>query len=92
MSNHLVLVLAKVPLQLPSQPCDGFQGHLVSAAKGVNSQREEGGGIGADIDIDTHHTNIETWYETTIGQKLIESFSSMILTSSITSIQTDALQ
>ena len=58
----IVLVLAKVPRQLPPspQPCDGFQGHLVSAAKGVNSQREEGGGIGADIDIDTHHTNIET--------------------------------
>ena len=38
-THHLVLVLAKVPRQLPPQPGDGFQAHLVPAAKGVNSQR-----------------------------------------------------
>ena len=38
-THHLVLLLAKVLRQLPPQPCDGFQAHLVPAAKGVNSQR-----------------------------------------------------
>ena len=38
-THHLVLVLAKVPRQLPPQPGDGFQAHLVPAAKGVYSQR-----------------------------------------------------
>ena len=41
-THHLVLVLAKVPRQLPPQPGDGLQAHLVPAAKGVNSQGEEG--------------------------------------------------
>ena len=40
-THHLVLVLAKVPRQLPPQPGDGLQAHLVPAAKGVNSQTEE---------------------------------------------------
>ena len=39
-THHLVLVLAKVPRQLPPQPGDGLQAHLVPAAKGVNSQGE----------------------------------------------------
>ena len=46
-THHLVLVLAKVPRQLPPQPGDGLQAHLVPAAKGVNSQGEEGDGFGA---------------------------------------------
>ena len=46
-THHLVLVLAKVPRQLPPQPGDGLQAHLVPAAKGVNSQGEEGDGYGA---------------------------------------------
>ena len=46
-THHLVLVLDKVPRQLPPQPCDGLQAYLVPAAKGVNSQREEGDGFGA---------------------------------------------
>ena len=41
-THHLVLVLAKVPRQLPPQPGNGLQAHLVPAAKGVNSQGEEG--------------------------------------------------
>ena len=40
-THHLVLVLAKVPRQLPPQPGDGLQAHFVPAAKGVNSQGEE---------------------------------------------------
>ena len=39
-THHLVLVLAKVPRQLPPQPGDGLQAHLVPAVKGVNSQGE----------------------------------------------------
>ena len=46
-THHLVLVLAKVPCQLPPQPGDGLQAHLVPAAKGVNSLGEEGDGFGA---------------------------------------------
>ena len=46
-THDLVLVLAKVPRQLPPQPGDGLQAHLVPAAKGVNSQGEEGDGFGA---------------------------------------------
>ena len=46
-THHLVLVLAKVPRQLPPQPGNGLQAHLVPAAKGVNSQGEEGDGFGA---------------------------------------------
>ena len=46
-THHLVLVLAKVPRQLPPQPGDGLQAHLVPAAKGVNSLGEEGDGFGA---------------------------------------------
>ena len=45
MTHHLVLVLAKVPRQLPPQPGDGLQAHLVPAAKDVNSQEEEGDGF-----------------------------------------------
>ena len=44
-THHLVLVLAKVPRQLPPQPGHGLQAHLVPAAKGVNSQGEEGDGF-----------------------------------------------
>ena len=45
----LVLVLAKVPRQLPPQPGDGLQAHLVPAALGVNSQGEEGDGFSAAL-------------------------------------------
>ena len=31
-THHLILVLAKVPRQLPPQPGDGLQAHLVPAA------------------------------------------------------------
>ena len=46
-THHLVLTLAKVPHQLPPQPGpgNGLQAHLVPAAKGVNSQGEEGDGF-----------------------------------------------
>ena len=46
-THHLVLVLDKVPRQLPPQPGDGLQAHLVPAAEGVKSQGEEGDGFGA---------------------------------------------
>ena len=46
-THHLVLILAKIPRQLPPQPGDGLQAHLVPAAKGVNSQGDEGDGFGA---------------------------------------------
>ena len=44
-THHLILVLAKVPRQLPPQPGDGLQAHPVPAAKDVNSQEEEGDGF-----------------------------------------------
>ena len=47
-----VLVLAKVPRQLPPHPGDGLQAHLVPAAKGVNSQGEEGDGFGAALRLE----------------------------------------